>query len=179
MSSNHYSGPKFQLGRIYNKHLILDLFAYCDADIISMTKIFYINRQYRFLLINNYGLTKAILVQLEPVKVFIGSTFLRNELSFLNFKIAASRLDIELTRKDQIDLLRIFCSENRRVNLEKLTLNAYALEISSGYQYDLSLLGNIAPRKLWIKQIEYDLDVQMLPKSAKELSLDFANRIQS
>ncbi len=65
--------------------------------------------------------------------------------------MAVSKLDIEVSRPDQLELLRIFCLENKRVNLEKLTLNAYAIQSQSGYQYELSLLGGIAPRKIEIK----------------------------
>ena len=74
--------------------------------------------------------------------------------------------------------MRVFCQENKRANIESLSINGYALEASSGYQYELSALGGINPKKLYIKQIDYELDVHMLPKSAKEISLEFEKRHQ-
>jgi hypothetical protein len=112
-------------------------------------------------------------VQVEPVRVVLGSTYLRNELSLLNYRISVSKLQIEISRRDQLDLMRVFCKENKRANIESLTINGYALEASGGYQYDLSIIGGINPKKLYIKELNFELDVHMLPKSARVISLEF------
>jgi hypothetical protein len=70
-------------------------------------------------------------------------------------------------------MMRVFCQENRRANIESLTITGYALESKSGKNYELTSLGGINPKKLSIKQLEYELEVHMLPKSAREISLEF------
>ncbi len=69
--------------------------------------------------------------------------------------------------------MRVFCKENKRVNIESLTINGYALEASGGYQYDMSIFAGINPKKLNIKELNYEFDVHMLPKYTREISLEF------
>jgi hypothetical protein len=100
MSATLYTGPKYRFGRIFNKHLILELFAYANSDSVSLVKLFFTARNFRRLIIENFFITKGILVQDHPVKVHFGSLHTRNELSLLNFSIAVSKLELLISNRE-------------------------------------------------------------------------------
>ena len=74
------------LGKIINKYLIIDVFAYADQDKNIMVSLNSVNRSYRMLLKKNYQLIRNMTsVDILHVKMgnFVSSRDPFNELSFL------------------------------------------------------------------------------------------------
>ena len=58
--------PVYRLGKIFNKHLIFEVFALAGSRVDVFDLIFGVNKQMRWLLLNNYKLALNILCQGKP-----------------------------------------------------------------------------------------------------------------
>lgn len=125
-----------QVGKIINKYLIIDVFAYADQNNNIMKTLISINKAYRQLLKKNYKLIRNMTsVDILHVKMgnFVSSRDPFNELSFLYSEQALrlKKFHVSIIKKfEHLESLQYYLSLIPRTNgqLVSLTLSHCAYE---------------------------------------------------